>query len=190
MNNVVAIQIVAIKQLKEKYEDLLERNRKLQAASEIFSRCVRTYFILLRRGWCTCIRTRVCMCVDIYTLHAYLCIQHTYSYMHAYSTSLHHFIVLLCRNKPPPSPLPPVPTNIPILEPRPPSMGRPNSSISGRPVAILNPAPKGTIISEEDGEKVILCLRIITFQCSLRAFYQPVLRTSLPPVSLLRIWPT
>ena len=50
MNNVVAIQIVAIKQLKEKYEDLLERNRKLQAASEIFSRCVRTYFILLRRG--------------------------------------------------------------------------------------------------------------------------------------------
>eukprot|EP01036_Dinobryon_divergens_P033920 gene33920-43822_t len=89
-------QIAAIKQLKDKYEDLLERNRKLQAASEIFG-----------------------------------------------------------RSKPPPSPLPPVISTIPILEPRPPSTGRPNnhSSISGRPVAILNPAPKGTIISEEDGEK-------------------------------------
>ena len=60
-----------------------------------------------------------------------------------------------CRNKPPPSPLPPVTSNIPILEPRPPSMGRPNSTISGRPnVALLTPAPKGTIISDDDGVQV------------------------------------
>ena len=60
-----------------------------------------------------------------------------------------------CRSKPPPSPLPPVTSNIPILEPRPPSMSRPNSTISGRPnVALLTPAPKGTIISDDDGVKV------------------------------------